>query len=136
MLNSTLMVRMNVVDDGNLSEKLKWDKILELIGPKTLEDSMKCLNDGGICCVTGVLGGVEYVDEFDPIKIIPNNAYLTSFFSNYPTQEIIDEIFEFVIRHDIKPEIAKVFTTLDEIGEAHNLMESNSAQGKIIFKLE
>ena len=101
-----------MVDDGNLSEKLKCDKILELIGPKTLEDSMKCLNDGGICCVTGVLGGVEYMDGFDPIKIIPNNRFLTSFFSNYPTQEIIDEIFEFVIRYDIKPEIAKVFTSL------------------------
>lgn len=125
-----------MVDDGNLSGKLKCDKILELIGPKTLEDSMKCLNDGGICCVTGVLGGVEYMDEFDPIKIIPNNTFLTSFFSNYPTQEIMDEIFEFVIKHNIKPEIAKVFTALDEIGEAHKLMESNKAQGKIIFKLE
>ena len=125
-----------MVDDGNLSEKLKCDKILELIGPKTLEDSMKCLNDGGICCVTGVLGGAEYMDEFDPIKIIPNNRFLTSFFSNYPTQEIIDEIFEFVIRQDIKPEIAKVFTTLDDICDAHKLMESNKAQGKIIFKLE
>lgn len=125
-----------MVDDGNLSSKLKCDKILELIGPKTLEDSMKCLNDGGICCVTGVLGGVEYMDEFDPIKIIPNNTFLTSFFSNYPTQEIIDEIFEFVIGHDIKPEIAKVFTSLEAICEAHKLMESNSAQGKIIFKLE
>ncbi len=125
-----------MVDDGNLSSKLKCDKILELIGPKTLEDSMKCLNDRGICCVTGVLGGVEYMDEFDPIKIIPNNTFLTSFFSNYPTQKIIDEIFEFVIRHEIKPEIAEVFTSLDEIGEAHKLMESNKAQGKIIFKLE
>ena len=125
-----------MVDDGNLSGKLKCDKILELIGPKTLEDSMKCLNNGGICCVTGVLGGVEYMDEFDPIKIIPNNTFLTSFFSNYPTQEIMDEIFEFVIKHNIKPEIAKVFTSLDEIGEAHKLMESNKAQGKIIFKLE
>ncbi|MBQ7927934.1 MAG: zinc-binding dehydrogenase [Methanobrevibacter sp.] len=126
----------SMVDDGNLSGKLKCDRILELIGPKTLEDSMKCLNNGGICCVTGVLGGVEYMDEFDPIKIIPNNTFLTSFFSNYPTQEIMDEIFEFVIKHNIKPEIAKVFTSLDEIGEAHKLMESNKAQGKIIFKLE
>ena len=59
-------------DDGCLAEKLNCDKVLELIGPKTLEDSMKCLNSGGICCVTGVLGGIEYMDEFDPIKIIPN----------------------------------------------------------------
>lgn len=60
---------------------------MELIGPKTLEDSMKCLNEEGICCVTGVLGGVEYMAEFDPIKVIPNKRYLTSFFSNYPTED-------------------------------------------------
>ena len=72
------------IDDGCLTDKLNCDKVLELIGPKTLEDSMKCLNEGGICCVTGILGGIEYFDKFDPIKVIPNVCYLTSFFSNYP----------------------------------------------------
>lgn len=124
------------VDDGKLSDKVNCDKVLELIGPKTLEDSMKCLNEGGICCVTGVLGGVEYVGEFDPIKVVPNKRYLTSFFSNYPTQEIIDNLFNFICENNIKPNISKVFTNLEEIGKAHELMESNKAQGKIIFKLE
>lgn len=123
-------------DDGCLAEKLNCDKVLELIGPKTLEDSMKCLNSGGICCVTGVLGGIEYMDEFDPIKIIPNGRYLTSFFSNYPTQEIMDNLFDFIIKNNIKPEISRVFYNLEDIGKAHTLMESNMAQGKIIFKLE
>nr|WP_219317665.1 zinc-binding dehydrogenase [Methanobrevibacter gottschalkii] len=123
-------------DDGCLAEKLNCDKVLELIGPKTLEDSMKCINSGGICCVTGVLGGIEYMDEFDPIKIIPNGRYLTSFFSNYPTQEIMDNIFDFIIKNNIKPEISRVFYNLEDIGKAHTLMESNMAQGKIIFKLE
>lgn len=125
-----------IVDCGKLSGKIQCDKILELIGPKTLKDSMNCLNKGGICCVTGVLGGVEYMDEFDPIKIIPNYCYLTSFFSNYPTQEIIDSLFEFIVKNSITPNISKVYTSLDDIGQAHKLMESNRAQGKIIFKLE
>ena len=125
-----------IVDDGNLSTKIQCDKVLELIGPKTLEDSMKCLNEGGICCVTGVLGGVEYMDEFDPIKVIPNKRYLTSFFSNYPTQKIMDNLFKFIVDNNIKPNISMVFTDLKDIGNAHELMESNRAQGKIIFKLE
>lgn len=127
---------ITVVDNGKLENEVKCDKILELIGPATLEDSMKTLNENGICCVTGILGGVEYIKEFDPIKLIPNNRYLTSFFSNYPTQEIIDELYDFIIRNDIEVEIAKIFTSLNDIPKAHLLMESNEAQGKIIFKLE
>jgi NADPH:quinone reductase-like Zn-dependent oxidoreductase len=96
---------------------------------------MKCLREFGICCNTGILGGMEYVPEFDPIKTIPNNRYLTSFFSNYPTQEIMDRLFQFVIDNDISPKIGKIFTDLDEISQAHKLMESNEAQGKIIFRL-
>lgn len=123
------------IDDGNLVDKLNCDKVLELIGPKTLEDSMKCLNEGGICCVTGILGGIEYIDKFDPIKVIPNDCYLTSFFSNYPTQEIMDNLFDFIVKNNIKPNISKVFTNLEDISKAHALMESNNAQGKIVFML-
>jgi len=122
------------VDDGNLASKIKCDKVLELVGPKTLKDSMSLLNDNGICCVTGILGGKEILSDFDPIKSC-HNKYLTSFFSNYPTQEIIDDIFNFVITHNINPAIGKVFNSLDDIGDAHKLMENNNAQGKIIFRL-
>lgn len=123
-----------IVDDGNLSSQISCNKILELIGPKTLPDSLDLLEEDGICCVTGVLGGIEYLDAFDPIKYL-YKKYLTSFFSNFPTQGIIDEIFSFIIENDIKPAIGKVFTSLDDIPNAHLLMESNSAQGKIIFRL-
>jgi len=130
-----------VIDDGEIEGAVKEicpdgvDKVLEFIGPKTLEDSMNCLNEDGICCNTGILGGDEYIKEFDPIKSVPNGRYLTSFFSNYPTQELIDELFRFIAENDIDPNIAKVFTDLKDIGEAHELMESNMAQGKIIFRL-
>ena len=83
----------------------------------------------------GILGDVEYVDKFNPIKSIPNGKYLTSFFSNYPTQEIIDDIFEFILNHDIKPNVYRVFNSLEEVGQAHELMESNKAKGKIIVKI-
>ena len=130
-----------VADDGEIEEKIKEiypegvDKILELVGPTTLDDSMNCLKEGGICCITGILGGVEYISEFNPIKTIPNNRYLTSFMSNFPTQKLIDDLFKFIVENNIKPKIARVFTDLEEICEAHELMESNTAQGKIIFKL-
>ena len=130
-----------VIDDGEIEGKVKEicpegvEKVLELIGPKTLDDSMKCLKEGGICCNTGILGGIEYVPEFDPIKTIPNNRYLTSFFSNYPTQERIDNLFRFIVENDIDPNIGATFTDLADIGKAHELMESNKSNGKIIFRL-
>ena len=130
-----------LTDDGNLESKIKKifsegvSKILELIGPKTLEDSMKCLKIGGICCNTGILGGKEYISQFDPIKIIPNNCYLTSFFSNYPTQEIIDKLFNFIITNKFEIKISKTFHSLEDISDAHELMESNDANGKIIVRL-
>lgn len=48
-----------LIDDGNLAAKVsgKFDKCLELIGIRTMEDSMKCLKRGGICCITGIVGG-------------------------------------------------------------------------------
>jgi len=131
-----------IIDNGNFSEKIKErmpggvNKILELIGPQTLNDSFKSLSKHGICCVTGILGNKEYVENFDPIKDVPNGKYLTSFFSNYPTEEIINSIFEYIIKNNIKPPVSNVFTSLEDICEAHKLMESNNAQGKIIIKLE
>ena len=131
-----------VIDDGNISEKVKEiylegvDKILELVGPQTLNDSFKALKKHGICCVTGILGNKELIENFDPNKDVPNAKYLTSFFSNYPNQEIIDNIFEYIINNNIKPQISRVYTSLEDISKAHELMESNTAQGKIIIKLK
>lgn len=131
-----------VIDDENIQDRLKSiypngvDKILELIGPATLSESMKLLSNNGICCMTGILGDKEYFELFDPIKEIPNGKYLTSFFSNYPRQDIIDEIFEYLLKYDIKPCISKIYTSLEHISSAHELMESNNAGGKIIIKLE
>jgi len=131
-----------IIDDGNISEKVDEiytkgvNKILELVGPITLNDSFKSLSKHGICCVTGILGNKEYIENFDPIKDVPNGKYLTSFFSNYPTVDIIDNIFEYMIKNNIKPVISKVFNSLEDVAKAHELMESNNAQGKIIIKLE
>ena len=47
----------------------------------------------------------------------------------------MDNLFKFITDNLIKPEIAKVFNNLEDIGKAHELMESNKAKGKIIIKL-
>ncbi len=129
-----------VIDDGTLKEQVLRifptgiNKILELIGPATLLESASLLRHHGIVCVTGILGKKGTVDNFYPIKDIPSGVYLTGFSSNYPTQQVIDEIFTHIQKHNLKPAIAKVFT-LSEIGKAHQLMEDNTVNGKVVINL-
>jgi len=129
-----------LIDNGTLPEQLYKlyplgvNKILELIGVSTLLESLKLASFHGIVCNTGVLGKKGTLDGFDPIKDIPNGIYLTGFFSNYPTQQRIDAIFNLIKTKNLHPVIAKVFS-LDEIVQAHNMAESNEANGKIIIKI-
>ncbi|MBO5528360.1 MAG: zinc-binding dehydrogenase [Bacilli bacterium] len=89
--------------EGKIAGKIYANKVLELIGPKTLRDSLRCCYRGGIACNTGILGGEYFLNGFDPIKEIPNGVYLTGFFSNYPTQEAVDSLFKYIDEHNLKP---------------------------------
>jgi NADPH2:quinone reductase len=137
----TYGVDIPLLDDGTMTEQLKSvfpkgvAKILELVGPATLLESMTFLAYHGIVCVTGMLGYKGTLENFNPIKDIRNGTYLCSFFSNYPTQSIIDKIFAHMRAQTLKPKIAKVFP-FAEIAAAHGLMEKNTANGKIVVTLE
>jgi NADPH:quinone reductase-like Zn-dependent oxidoreductase len=129
-----------LIDNGTLSEQLfslykeGVHKVLELIGPSTLPESVRLVKHHGIICCTGVLGEKGILNNFDPIKDLPSGVYLTGFFSNYPTQEIINAIFGHLNKHKLRPIISKVFS-LSEIGKAHTLMESNNANGKVVISI-
>lgn len=111
------------------------NKLLELVGPKTLHDSLLTVSRPGYVCNTGILGNIFTVEHFDPIKYIPNGVFLTGFFSNYPTQTTIDHLFSLIHKATIKPLYNKVFT-LSEISQAHTLLEQGGAGGKIILKIK
>ena len=126
-----------IIDDGHISEQhlpVRPNKILELVGPKTLHDSLQTVSKPGYVCNTGILGNQFTVEHFDPIKYIPNGVFLTGFFSNYPTQIAISSMMELIIKGGIHPLYNKVFT-LGEIAEAHKLLELGGAGGKIILKI-
>lgn len=127
-----------VVDDGQIARRrlqASPNKLLELIGPKTLRDSLLSVSRPGYVCDTGILGNVFSVEQFEPIKYIPNGVFLSSFFSNYPTQEIMDNLFSMIRQHHIKPLYSKVFK-LDDIVEAHTLLEKGGAGGKMILDMD
>ncbi len=124
-----------IVDNGKLSDRLSGiSKVLELVGPKTLKDSLRLVKDGGIVCHTGILGGVFTLNGFDPIKDIPNGVYLTGFYSNYPTQTIMNEIFNFIAEHRLKPCVGKTFN-FEEISQACLALDNGSVNGKIVVNV-
>jgi NADPH:quinone reductase-like Zn-dependent oxidoreductase len=52
-------VRQVLIDNGNIAEQVKnhkFDKVLELVGTTTLKDSLNCAVQGGIVCMTGIVG--------------------------------------------------------------------------------
>ena len=126
-----------VIDDEHLSRQdmtILPNKLLELVGIKTLDDSLRTVMRPGYVCHTGNLGYVFTWEHFNPIKDIPNGVYLTSFYSNYPTQAVIDDLFQLIRRGSIRPLYSKVFG-MDEIATAHKLLETGGAGGKIVLRI-
>jgi NADPH:quinone reductase-like Zn-dependent oxidoreductase len=89
---------------------------------------------GGIVCDTGILGGVYALNGFDPIKDIPNGVYLTGFYSNYPTQEIVNRMFDFLNEKKLTPVSGKVFA-FDNIKDAVMAQDGGSVNGKIVVEV-
>ncbi|WP_324718691.1 MDR/zinc-dependent alcohol dehydrogenase-like family protein [Limosilactobacillus fermentum] len=67
--------------NGHLQTAEKFDKVLELIGPVTVKETFTHVNEGGIVCVTGLLGNQWTLEHFDPITDIAPGAYLTGGYS-------------------------------------------------------
>ena len=124
-----------VLDTGKLQGQLSGvTKALELVGPKTLHDTMRCVEKGGIVCQTGILGGVYALNGFDTIKFIPNGVYLTGFYSNSPTQEKLDNIFSFISENNLRPCVGAEFD-FSEIKDACIALDNGKVNGKIVVKM-
>lgn len=128
-----------LIDNGHIETDLHnlfpkgVDKVLELVGTQTLKDSLCCLRPGGTACMTGMLSESWSLPDFSPMEFIPATVRLTIYDSGQVRspaaafQQFIHEIEA----GRIKLNIAKVFK-LDQIVEAHQLMDSNQANGKLV----
>jgi len=129
-----------IIEDEKFYENLRKlfpegvDKVLELIGSPTLKSSLKSVKQGGTVCMTGCLGG-WVINEFELLDDIISESYLTSFNSTYVNENVVSEMFDFIEKYSIKPEISRVFT-LDEISEAHKFLEGNKANGKVVVVVD
>ena len=127
------------IDNGAVAKDVRRaypkgvDKVLELIGTTTLEDSLHCAREGGVVCMTGIVGNKWAFESFAPMEKIPTAVCLTSYageaddFMSTPLEELSQQI----AAGALKVQIGRVFE-IDEIVEAHRLMEENKAGGKIV----
>lgn len=132
-----------IIDDGSISKKVRElfpngvDRVLELVGAKTLLDSLRCAAPGGIVCMTGILGNSWTLQEFTPMNDIPHTVRLTVYTgeSKDLSAEKLQEFVNSVANGENQVKIDRTFK-LEEIVEAHRYMESNSASGKLIVVVE
>ncbi len=123
------------IDDGNLSKKITRgvDKLLELVGTKTLEDSLKCVKRRGVVCMTGMLSETWSISNFSPMEMIPATVRFTTYDSGQIRSSAQDfqQFVDLVESQVIKLPLGKVFP-FNQLVEAHQLMDSNKASGKIV----
>ncbi|WP_020014968.1 zinc-binding alcohol dehydrogenase family protein [Promicromonospora sukumoe] len=128
-----------LVDDGDVARQVREllpdgvDGAVELVGTPTLPDTLRAVRVHGTVCFTGMLSNEWIVKDFYPIGYLPSGVRLTGYSGeaeNLPAgvlQEFLDDV---AAGRAVVP-VDRVFG-LDQIREAHTLMESGDARGKLV----
>ena len=126
-----------VIADSNgvLQTDEHYDKILELVGPATLRDSLAHINEGGIVCQTGQLGNQWYLNDFDPIVELKHNSYLTTFHYALVSGERMAALFRDIDAHNVPVPIERCYT-LEQVPDAHRFLQSADSFGKVVVVIE
>lgn len=124
--------QMILDQDGKLHLDQPVDKILDLVGPAVIKDSLIHLQSGGIICSTGILGGKWFLEDFDPIMLLGKNAYLTSFYSGQVDQTSLQEVFDSIETHNLLIQPQKIFA-LENLAQAHDYLDSHDSFGKVVI---
>jgi len=122
--------------------EVKFDAILDLVGNSVIVDSLRMLRRGGKACLAGWLGGLAPITDFNPLLQMASGVYLTFFGSfvfgtpGFPLSDVpLQKIAKQIQNGEIKAKPTRIFK-FDEIREAHGVMESNEASGKLVVVIE
>lgn len=128
-----------LIDDGQLTGQVRAlfpegvDKVLELVGTSTLQDSLGCLKPGGTGCMSGMLSESWTIPDFAPMEFIPATVRLTVYDSGQvrSSTPVFQKFIREVEAGRVKLALSQVFR-LDQIVAAHQFMETNQGAGKIV----
>lgn len=127
---------------AHLAESGSLDAVLDLVGNSTILDSLDMLRRGGTACLAGWLGGLAPIKDFNPLLRMPSGVNLNFFGSfvfgtpgfalaDVPLQDIAKQVADGSL--DATP--SRVFT-FDQIHEAHRVMETGQAGGKMVVVID
>lgn len=135
--------RVIVADPGQAVEfdGGPYDAVLDLIGNRTLLDSMRATKAGGRVCIAGFLGGLAPLEGFNPLTQMPSGVHLSFFGSfelgsaKFPLSAVpMQDIVRNVEQGRLQARPAGVFS-LGQLPQAHGLMERGEANGKLVVVL-
>ncbi|HEY2318074.1 MAG TPA: zinc-binding dehydrogenase [Solirubrobacteraceae bacterium] len=138
-----------LIDDGVLAPQIRAmhprgiDAVLDLVGNSVLRDSLQCVAPRGRVCQIGFLGGLDPVVDFNPLADLPSGVALSAFASafvlggeGFPIDDVpLQAIVEKAERGVFAARPSQVFA-FDEIVEAHRVMDSGEAGGKLVVTVE
>jgi NADPH:quinone reductase len=142
-----LGARHAVLEGPELSRRVRErhpdgvDAVLDLVGNSVVLDSLLTVRRGGRVCEAGWLGGLAPIASFNPILQVPSGVHFSLFGSfvfgmpQFPLSEVpLQTIVDRVAAGTYKAKPVRVYR-FSEIQDAHRLMESNKANGKIVVSL-
>ncbi|MDF2579223.1 MAG: NADPH:quinone reductase [Microbacterium sp.] len=111
------------------------DGAVELVGTPTLPDTLRATRVHGTVCFTGMLSDQWTVKDFYPIDYLPQGVRLTAYSGeaeNLPA-EVLQSFLDDVAAGRAVVPLDQTFD-IDHIRDAHALMESGAARGKLVAR--
>ena len=131
VINKLKYDRFVLDDNQKLKMDYQVDRILDLVGAATAIDSMNNLKPFGIASITGDMGGVWDIKNFDPVTAIPNDRYMTSFASYTIDEGQLNDLLHLIEEKHVDVHPVKIFK-LNQLPEAHRFLENQTEPGKVV----
>ena len=128
-----------LVDTGAVAEAVRAivpagvDAALDLIGTPTVFDCLHATRVHGTVCVSGMLSNQWLIHDFYPTGDIPSGVRLTGYAGDAADlpAAVLQDFLDAAAAGAVAVPVGRVFR-MDEIREAHRVMEANTAGGKIV----
>ena len=133
-----------IVDTGEIADAVRKlfpdgvDAALELVGTKTMPDTLHCVRIHGTVCFTGMLANQWTIKDFYPIDYIPAGVRLTAYEGNASDlpRDALQRVLDAVADGSLPITVHQVYDGLEQVRQAHTDMETNAATGKLVVRIQ
>jgi NADPH:quinone reductase-like Zn-dependent oxidoreductase len=131
-----------LLDDGSLEARVRQllpqgvAAVLELVGARTLRDSLLAVAPKGVLCYMGSLGEQSVLERFQPLADIPADVRLTTYASRATIDaahctQLLHTVVDGVATGRYPTHLDRVFP-FEQLAAAHQYLEDNRGMGKVV----